>query len=347
MAGTEGSARARMPSCLVWVSDETPGITRRGAGRGYSYRYPNGERVKDLDERARINALAIPPAWRDVWICPDPYGHIQASGRDAKGRKQYRYHDEWRLARDATKFEQLEKFAKALPRIRRRMRRDLAGPRHDHAKLVATAVRLLELTLVRIGTEQYAQRNKSYGITTLRRRHTTVRGATIRLQFRGKSGVPHDVTLRDRRLAAILRRCLDIPGQPLLKYRTPQGEVRRITSDDVNEYLKESGRAKFTARHYRTWAASVLAMASLQRAAQRQAVSKAQLNRVIAQTAQRLRNTPAICRKCYIHPLVQQAYLDGVLPRIKSFSKPVGLYADERRFLAFLVSIRRKKRREC
>lgn len=337
---SSGGLRQAPASGLVLVSDEEPGISRRRAGKGYSYRTPEGHRITDPAVRQRIDSLVIPPAWSNVWICPVESGHIQATGRDAKGRKQYIYHVEWRAARDATKFQQLEQFAYALPRIRRRVRRDMSHPRHGHVKMVATAVRMLELTLVRIGSQQYVRSNKSYGLTTLRRRHASVHGSTVHLRFKGKSGVLHDVTVKDRRVARVLRRCLDIPGQKLFHYRDADGTIRHIDSGDVNDYLKSAGDAEFTARHYRTWAASVFAMALLQRAAQEGSPSKVQLNRVIERTAQRLRNTPAICRKCYIHPAVMDAYLGGTLPPLRSYSKPSGLHADERRFLHFLQSLK-------
>lgn len=325
---------------LTYVSDDVQGIRRRKSGAGFRYIHPNGKAVADAATLRRIKTMAIPPAWRQVWICPSEHGHIQATGRDARGRKQYRYHSRWTAQRDANKFQQLALFAEALPRIRRQVKRDMQVRGITHEKMVAVVVRLLELTLIRIGSEEYARSNKSYGLTTLRRRHASVKGARVRLRFKGKSGVQHDVTVQDRRIAAVLKRCLDIPGQELFQYRTRDGELRSIDSACVNSYLKRAARADFTARHYRTWAACVYTLRQLQRSmAGGIPVSQAVMARVMAKTAARLGNTPAICRKCYVHPALVDAYLQERLPPVVSLKTPSGLTADERRFVAFLKSV--------
>jgi DNA topoisomerase-1 len=322
---------------LAYSSDTEPGITRRRSGKGFRYIDAQGRAVRDPKVLARINALAIPPAYEDVWICTDPKGHIQATARDARGRKQYRYHDQWREIRDADKYRQLEQFGLALPRIRSRVARDMALDELTTRKITAVVVKLLDLTLIRVGTREYARSNKSFGLTTLRRRHASVMGSRIRFQFRGKSGVQHDVTINDRRIARVIRRCMEIPGHELFQYRDAQGVVHCVDSGCVNAYLKEAGGGDFTAKHYRTWAASVFAFSQLQgRARVAAAPDKAAVGAVYKSTAALLGNTPAICRDCYIHPAVTQAYLDGRLPPQASLKTPAGLRADERRFLAFL-----------
>ena len=325
---------------LAYVDDRRPGITRRRAGKHFHYFDEKGNRIRDAAEIGRINALAIPPAYTEVWICPDPDGHIQATGRDARGRKQYRYHASWHAVRGANKYDQLAEFARALPRIRRRAECDLkcAGLAHD--KVVAVVVRLLERTLIRIGTRAYARSNDSYGLTTLRRHHITVAGATIRFKFRGKSGVQHDLTINDRRVSAVVKRCMEIAGQELFTYLDADGTPRSVDSGCVNEYLRRAGQADFTAKHYRTWAGSVLALAELRK---RPWVSATQARREVADVvkivARRLGNTPAVCRQCYIHPKVIDSFLEGSLPRGGAApATPRGLDADERRLLAFLCA---------
>lgn len=298
---------------LRYSTDARPGISRRRAGRGFSYRRPEGTRVDDPNVRKRIRALAIPPAWTDVWICLDPAGHLQATGRDARGRKQYRYHERWRTGRDAAKFERLLEFATALPRIRRRCDRDLAKRGVPREKILATVVRLLEMTLIRVGNDEYARLNRSFGLTTLRGRHASVSGTAIRFRFRGKSGRQHEVGLRDRRLAAVIRRCQELPGQELFGYLDADGVVHDVGSEDVNEYLREISGIDVTAKDFRTWAGTVLAYRALkalapgtdERSARRNVVEAVRL------TSDRLGNTPAVARKSYVHPAIIEAYLDG------------------------------------
>ncbi|ANN72303.1 DNA topoisomerase IB [Bordetella bronchialis] len=325
---------------LVYVDDRGPGITRRLAGEVYEYYDASGKRVRDPEVIRRINALVIPPAYTDVWICPDPSGHIQATGRDARGRKQYRYHASWHAVRDANKYEQLTEFALALPRIRRKVERDLGTPGLTHDKVVAVVVRLLETTVIRIGSQAYARANGSYGLTTLRRRHTTIAGNRIRFRFRGKSGVEHDVTVNDRRIAAVVKRCMEISGHELFTYREEDGRTRVVDSGCVNDYLRQAGKADFTAKHYRTWAGSVQALAELsKRPWSTQAEAKRNVVEVVKAVAKRLGNTPTVCRQCYIHPRVLEAYLAGELPpRLAAPASPRGLDADERRLLHFLAS---------
>ncbi|ARP81888.1 hypothetical protein CAL12_14400 [Bordetella genomosp. 8] len=333
---------AASPCCevagLVYVDDRGPGITRRISGDVYEYFDPKGKRIRDAGVIARINALVIPPAYTDVWICPDPDGHIQATGRDARGRKQYRYHPSWHAVRDANKYEQLTAFAAALPRIRRKVERDLRTSGLTHDKVVSVVVRLLETTFIRIGSSTYARTNGSYGLTTLRRRHTTIAGSRIRFRFKGKSGVEHDVTVHDRRIAAVVKRCMEITGHELFTYREADGKVRTVDSGCVNDYLREAGQADFTAKHYRTWAGSVLALAELsKRSWKTQTEAKRNVVEVVKAVAKRLGNTPTVCRQCYIHPRILEAYLAGDMPRYGAApSIPRGLNADERRLLHFL-----------
>jgi DNA topoisomerase-1 len=306
------SARA---AGLRYSTDARPGITRRRAGRGFGYRDPDEKRVTDRTVLARIQSLAIPPAWTDVWICNDPSGHLQATGRDARGRKQYRYHPAWRRGRDDTKFERLLDVARVLPRIRERCEADLATPGLSREKVLAAIVRLLELTLIRVGNEEYARINRSFGLTTLKRRHATVEGSAIRFRFAGKSGQRHEVGLRDRRLAAIVSRCQDLPGQDLFAYIGDDGVPHDVTSDDVNEYLREASGIDITAKDFRTWAGTVLAYRALRalapvedgRAAKKNVVEAVKL------TAGRLGNTPAVARQSYVHPAILEAYMEGTI----------------------------------
>ncbi|OZI31926.1 DNA topoisomerase [Bordetella genomosp. 10] len=323
---------------LVYVDDSTPGVTRRLVRSRFQYFAADGTRIRDAETIKRIDALAIPPAYVDVWICPKANGHIQATGRDARGRKQYRYHDAWHELRGADKYGQLPEFAGALPRIRRQVRRDMARAGLTQEKLAAVVVRLLETTLVRIGTPAYARANGSYGLTTLKRRHITVAGGRIRLRFRGKSGVEHDLTVTDRRIAAVVKRCMEIPGQELFRYLDDEGQPRGVDSGSVNDYLREAGRADFTAKHYRTWAGSVLALALLRRRPwESETQAKRTVVEVVKEVARRLGNTPAVCRECYIHPRVLETYLAGELRAGgPAPASPRGLNADERRLLAFL-----------
>jgi len=322
---------------LTYVDDRGPGITRRLVRGKFQYVDANGKPIAEPALVARLNALAIPPAYRDVWICPDPNGHIQATARDARGRKQYRYHPHWHAVRDANKYGQLVAFGLALPRIRRCVERDMKLGALCHDKVVAVVVKLLETTLIRIGSAAYAIQNQSYGLTTLRRRHATVAGDRIRFRFKGKSGVEHDVTVNDRRIARVIRRCMEISGQTLFHYMENDDTPRAVDSGCVNAYLKATASADFTAKHYRTWAASVYAMAALQkRPWVDQKTARQTVVQVVREVAQRLGNTPAICRACYIHPLVIERYLEGRLPPREPVAAPRGLNADERRLLAFL-----------
>lgn len=322
---------------LVYVDDNTPGITRRLLRGHFCYFDVNGNRIDDEDQVKRFNALVIPPAYQHVWICPNPLGHLQATGRDARGRKQYRYHPRWHEVRDANKYDQLTEFGHALPRIRKHVERGLKTPGLGKEKVMAVVVRLLESTLIRVGTARYAKDNKSFGLTTLTRRHATVKGEKVRFKFRGKSGVEHDVTLADKRIARVIKRCMELPGQRLFHYIDDDGTSQEVDSDAVNAYLRERGDADFTAKHYRTWAGSVMAMAQLQRhpwttpEAARQTVVN-----VIKDVAKRLGNTPAVCRSCYIHPEVIATYLRGDLPPAGKAPGSRALSADERRLLAFL-----------
>ena len=299
---------------LRWTTDGKPGITRRRAGRGFSYRAADGTTISDPDVLRRIRSLAIPPAWTDVWICPDARGHLQATGRDAKGRKQYRYHPDFREHRESAKFDRMIAFADLLPRIRERVDEDLSRPGLPREKVLAAVVRLLELTLIRVGNEEYARLNKSFGLTTLRDRHARIEGSKIRFRFTGKSGKPHEVTLRDRRLARVVGRCQDLPGQDLLQYLDDNGDVRDVRSEDVNAYLREAaGGEDVTAKDFRTWAGTVLTYRALRALQPGASDREARRNVVeaIRQTSERLGNTPAVARKSYVHPAVLQAYLDG------------------------------------
>ena len=300
---------------LRYVSDIDPGLHRRKAGAGFAYVNPNGKVVKDATTLKRIRALVIPPAWTDVWICADPRGHIQAAGRDQRGRKQYRYHPRWREVRDETKYEKMIAFVRALPHIRARVRRDLAKPGLPREKVLAAVVRLLETTLIRVGNEEYAEQNNSYGLTTLQDRHAKINGSKVRFRFRGKSGVQHEIDLDDPRLAKIIRQSQELPGQELLQYVDDDGNVRDIGSGDVNEYLREIAGQDFTAKDFRTWAGTVLAAQALQEFSEvdSQAQAKRNVVHAIEQVAMKLGNTRAVCRKCYIHPAVIDSYMDGSL----------------------------------
>ena len=271
--------------------------------------------MRDRRTLGRIQALAVPPAWNAVWICPRDDGHVQATGRDARRRKQYRYHSRWREVRDETKYGRMVPFARALPRLRRRVERDLALPGLPREKVLATVVRLLETTLIRVGNEEYARENESFGLTTLRERQVRVRGGKLSFRFRGKSGVEHTIELTDRRLAAIMRRVQDLPGEELFRYVDDEGETRRIESSDVNAYLKEISGQDFTSKDFRTWAGTVLAARALARlqAPGSQAEGKRNIATAIEAVAKLLGNTKAVCRKCYVHPAIVESYLEGRL----------------------------------
>jgi DNA topoisomerase-1 len=300
---------------LRYVSDEGPGIARRRAGRHFSYRLPAGGPVRDGATLARIRSLAIPPAWTQVWICPHADGHIQATGRDQKGRKQYRYHPRWREVRDAVKYDRMIDFARALPAVRERIEADMRRPGLPREKVLATVVHLLDATLIRIGNDDYARRNRSYGLTTLQNRHVEVDGAELRFDFKGKSGRHWRLGVRDRRVARIVKQCQELPGQELFQYRDAEGALRDVTSADVNAYLREITGREVTAKDFRTWAGTVLAAMALREfeAVDRQAAAKRNLRTAIERVASRLGNTPTICRKCYIHPAVLDGYLEDGL----------------------------------
>ncbi|HYM84366.1 MAG TPA: DNA topoisomerase IB [Candidatus Dormibacteraeota bacterium] len=298
---------------LRWTGDDEPGIRREPVRDAMRYVRSDGSVVDDEATLARIRRLAIPPAWTAVRICADPDGHIQATGRDSRGRKQYRYHPRWRSVRDEAKFERTLSFARRLPRIRARVERDLAVPGLPRDKVLALVVRLLEVTLVRVGNDEYAKANRSFGLTTLRDRHATIGGAGVRFRFRGKAGKTHEIGLRDRRLARLVRRCQELPGQELFQYVDDDGSVRDVASDDVNEYLRRISGESFTAKDFRTWEATVLAYRAfgaldLGRSA---SAAKRDLNSAIGLVAERLGNTPAVCRRSYVHPGVVDAYLEG------------------------------------
>jgi len=331
------SARA---AGLRYVTDLSPGIRRKRAGKAFTYVDSDGHALRDRETMKRIKSLAIPPAWTDVWICADRRGHLQATGRDVRGRKQYRYHPRWREIRDAVKYDRMLAFAQALPRIRRRTDEHLELSGMPREKVLATIVRLLEETRIRVGNEEYRKENGSFGLTTLRNRHVDVIGSEVRFTFRGKSGKHHRVELQDRRLARIIKRFLEIPGQELFQYLDEKGEPRAVESADVNDYLQEIGGEDFTAKDFRTWSGTILAARFLREsvAAQDTQAAKKELVRAIARVADELGNTPAVCKKGYIHPAVIAAYLAGALKPIsqKEDEDPYKLSAEERGLLALL-----------
>jgi DNA topoisomerase-1 len=306
-------ARSARKAGLRYVSAGPVGIRRRRAGRGFVYLDPAGRRIRDARTLRRVRALVIPPAWRDVWICPIAGGHLQAVGRDARGRKQYRYHPRWRTVRDETKYTRMLDFARTLPRIRARVARDLARPGLPREKVLAAVVRLLETTLIRVGNEEYVRANRSFGLTTLRTRHADVAGSEVRFEFRGKGGKVHAVGVRDPRVARVVRRLQDLPGQELFQYLDADGVRRTVGSADVNAYLREIVGADVTAKDFRTWAGTVLAAVALDETRTFATAREGRRNvvRAIERVAARLGNTPAVCRKSYVHPVVLEAYLGG------------------------------------
>jgi DNA topoisomerase-1 len=301
---------------LRYVSDKKPGIRRLRTKKGFRYVAPDGSRVTDPETLARIQKLAIPPAYEDVWICPDPNGHIQAVGRDARGRKQYRYHPRWREVRDEAKYTKMLVFGRVLPRIRAQVEHDLARPGLPREKVLAAVVRLLETTLMRVGNEEYAKTNKSFGLTTLRNRHVKVEGGKLHFDFRGKHGLDHHIDLNDRRLARLVRRLQDLPGQELFEFLDEEGKPHPISSHDVNDYLREITGEEVTAKDFRTWAATNLAAIALREleSFDTKARAKKNVKQAVEAVSKMLGNTPAICRKCYIHPAIFDGYLDGSLP---------------------------------
>jgi DNA topoisomerase-1 len=302
---------------LRYVSDAEPGIRREETALGLRYRDPRGRLIRGAEALKRIRRLAVPPAWTKVWICPREDGHLQATGRDARGRKQYRYHADWRAVRDETKFGRMAEFGRALPRIRRRVARDIALHGLPREKILATVVRLLETTFIRVGNEEYARENSSFGLTTLRTRQVRVNGPKIRFQFRGKSGVEHAIELNDARMAAIVRRVRELPGQELFQYIDEDGERRAIDSADVNAYIREAAGAEFTSKDFRTWTGTRLAAEALRRIGPFRSKTEGQRNvaTAIEAVARLLGNTKAVCRKCYVHPEVVEAYLESRAPR--------------------------------
>ncbi|AMY08034.1 DNA topoisomerase type I [Luteitalea pratensis] len=298
---------------LRYVSDDEPGFSREIRGKRTIYRDPEGGVVRDAATLTRIRALVIPPAWTRVWICQRADGHVQATGRDHRGRKQYRYHPRWAQVRDAAKYGRLLAFGHALPVLRRRVMRDLQQPPLSRARVLATVIRLLETTLIRVGNEEYARTNQSFGLTTLRDRHVTVTADRLRFRFRAKSGVWQEITLQDGRLARTVKRCQDLPGQVLFQYLDGAGARQRVTSEDVNAYLRDVTGAEFTAKDFRTWAGTVLAAAALQEldVVDTAAGRKKNVARAIETVAKQLGNTRAVCRRCYVHPAVLEQYLDG------------------------------------
>ena len=307
---------------LRYVTDTQPGIQRKRQGKGFRYVGVNGANVRDAEVLARIKSLVIPPAWKQVWICTNPKGHLQVTGRDARGRKQSKYHPRWRKVRDETKYQHMLQFGAALPAIREQVERDLALPGVPRRKVMATIVRLMETTYIRVGNVEYARENHSYGLTTMRGRHVQVDGSKITFKFQGKSGVRHTVDLQDRKLAHIIQRCQDLPGYELFQYVDDEGETHSIDSADVNDYLREISGQDFTAKDFRTWAGTVLTCAALQACEAFESESEAKKNvvRAIQSVAEQLGNTPSVCRKCYIHPAVLESYMNG---GIKSIAKKI------------------------
>ena len=318
-----------------------PGIRRIGTGKTFRYIGPDNRVIRDPETLGRIRALAIPPAWKNVWVCPTPQGHLQAVGRDARNRKQYRYHPRWREVRDSTKFERMLVFGNLLSKISTRVAKDLALPDLPREKVLATIVRLLETTLIRVGNEEYAKQNQSYGLTTLRNRHVDVTGKEVTFYFRGKSGIKHVISVEDAHLARIVGRLRDLPGYELFQYVDSEGQVRSIGSTDVNDYLREFSGEDFTAKDFRTWAGTVLAAQALAETPpfSSQIQAKKNVVKAVESVAERLRNTVAVCRKCYIHPVVIELYLNGSL---HNFRRPRAMLKNEAALIKILQRWARK-----
>jgi len=327
--GSDAAVTEDLPAGLRWCSDEIEGIRRKRAGRGFCYLDPDGTRVTDEKVLARIRALAIPPAWTQVWICPHRNGHIQATGRDARGRKQYRYHPNWITAQSENKFARMPAFAAALPRLEAAIETGLARRKFDQEKVVATAMRLMELSLIRVGNARYSRENSSFGLTTLRKRHIEVSGTELRLRFRGKSGIVHDLNVQDRRLATGVRRLSELPGQTLFQYEDDEGQFHAVTSDDINAFIREHMGGDFSAKDFRTWAATVCVARALcdTDPPTSAADAKRKANTCIREAASLLGNTLAVCRSAYVHPRVIDMFERGeiaeALPRTsaKSFER--------------------------
>jgi DNA topoisomerase I len=340
---------ADVPSDLVWGDDTQPGIRRRRAGKSFTYMTSTGRRLTDESTLRRIKTLAIPPAWRDVWICPDPDGHLQATGRDAKGRKQYRYHSQYRAHRESAKFERLYEFGTALPGIRKQVAHDIVRRGMPKEKVVATVIRLLESTLVRVGNEEYARDNGSYGLTTLRDQHAKFTPTSLRLAFKGKHGITSDVAVKDQRLRRIVKQCQDLPGQVLFQYVGDDGAAHPISSSDVNEYLREVTGLPVTAKDFRTWMGTLLATSAFAAlpAPRAEANARRSILRVCEAVSTHLGNTPAVCRASYVHPDVVKWYRDGSLAerwREIPARGSTRLVPEERKLLALLRSRRSPRR---
>jgi len=342
LSAAQEAARAARSAGLIYVADAMPGIRRERQGKQFQYFMPDGGLIEDPALLARIAGLAIPPAYEQVWICRDEHGHLQATGRDARGRKQYRYHSRWRGIRDDAKFERMVSFAAGLPRLRRKLAQDLARPGLPREKVLAVLVSILDATRVRVGNAEYARDNRSFGLTTLLNRHVSfIRDGRARLNFRGKGGVQHEITIDDRRIARIVRRCQELPGQQLFQYITDEGRRAPIDSGQVNDYLREGLGDDFTAKDFRTWGATLQAVILLARTPVPEAASerafRIEIGNVVKQVAAELRNTPAVCRKSYINPLVFDAWRSGLIRR--AFSGGLKLAAPrktESRVLEFL-----------
>lgn len=344
MSTAVNSIPTAVPEGLVYTTDAKPGIARLRRGKGFAYRRADGRPVKDERELARIRRLAIPPAYREVWICPRPNGHLQATGLDARGRKQYRYHEAWREGRDQEKFERLVDFAGRLPRIRRHVSQALAQSKHDRPLLLAAVVRMLDTTLGRIGNDQYARENGSYGLTTLCDHHVRVVGDRIELTFKGKSGIEHHLRVRDARVARVLRRCLSLPGESLFRHVDDEGAPHCVGSAEVNDYLKQIAGAEVSAKDFRTWHASVLAFATIVRALDSDK-ERFTLKRMLAHVSQALGNTPAVCRRSYVHPAVIDLAIRAArdpedarseIAALGTWPQRAGLRLAERGLLAYL-----------
>nr|BFD42477.1 DNA topoisomerase IB [Pseudomonas sp. FFPRI_1] len=334
-----------LPSDLHYTDDQQPGLRRRKLRGRFVYFDTQGQRITRPTEIQRINALAIPPAYEDVWICSDPKGHLQATGRDARGRKQYRYHPRWREVRDGDKYARLLAFGSALPKLRQHLQEQLATPGFSREKVLATVISLLDQTLIRVGNSQYARDNRSYGLTTLRNRHVQVSGSAIHFQFRGKSGVEHQITLKDPRLARVVKRCLELPGQHLFQYLDEEGQRHPISSSDINTCLQQLTGAEFTAKDYRTWAGSALTLARLREQPwQPEDEAKKHIVTTIKEVASELGNTPAVCRKCYIHPALLTGFTLGDLAGLPRTRGRKWLKAEEVALTRFLQGLEKAGR---
>jgi DNA topoisomerase-1 len=336
----DSSAPVSLPPDLHYVDDSQPGLSRRILRGRFAYFDVTGQRIRDKAEIERINKLVIPPAYTDVWICADPRGHLQATGRDARGRKQYRYHPRWRELRDEGKYARMLAFGKQLPKVRKQLDAHLATPGLNHDKVMATVISLLDATLIRVGNSQYARDNKSYGLTTLRSRHVEVHGSEIAFEFRGKSGVEHQVSVKDRRLATIVKRCLELPGQALFQYLDDDGKRHGVSSSDVNAYLHRLTGADFTAKDYRTWAGTAMALDMLRELHwDPEPQAKQHIVEMVKSVARHLGNTPAVCRRCYIHPAVLEHFALGELAKLPRPRKRQGLRMEEVALATFLEKL--------